>query len=236
MAQACDFHLPHFGRERLGPGMSIARHRHGDGYITVVLAGSYQEAGFDGRRNLISGDVVVHRRYDAHLDHIGAGGAELINLPLPPGLSLPAAFRTDDADALARMAERNPLEAALQLRPGGEVAAQSDWPDRLALVLATAHDQQLGDWAEAIGLAPETLSRGFRAAYGITPARFRVEARARRAMEMIDQDGPGLAAVAADCGYADQSHLNRAIVELTGQPPGAWRRSNSFKSSTRFSA
>jgi AraC-like DNA-binding protein len=133
------------------------------------------------------------------------------------------------------MAERNPLEAALQLRPGGEVPAESDWPDRLALVLATSHDQKLGDWAGAIGIAPETLSRGFRAAFGITPARFRVEARARRAMEMIDQGGVGLAAVAADCGYADQSHLNRAIVELTGQPPGAWRKSNSFKSSMRFS-
>src|SRR5262245_50289943 len=124
MAQGSDFHLPHFGRERLSPGLSLARHWHGDGYITVVLGGSYQEAGFDGRRNLIAGDVVVHRRYDAHLDHIGADGAELINLPLPPEIALPAAFRAEDPDALARLAERSPLEAALQLRPSGEVAAQ----------------------------------------------------------------------------------------------------------------
>jgi hypothetical protein len=28
-----------------------------------------------------------------------------------------------------------------------------------------------------------------------------------------------MAALAADAGFADQAHLTRAIVELTGQPP-----------------
>lgn len=235
MARDSNFHQPHFGRERLNPDTSIARHRHGDGYISVVLSGSYQEAGFDGRRNLVAGDVMVHHHYDAHLDHIGSEGTELVNLPLPPCLSLPTAFRIDNPDDLARLAEVDPIEAALQLRPSGSVPAQSDWPDQLARDLVNAHDLQLGRWAETIGLAAETLSRGFRAAYGITPARFRGEARARRAMEMLDRCGSSLAAVAIDCGYADQSHLNRAIVELTGQPPGAWRRSNPFKSCTRTS-
>ena len=229
MASGYDFHSPHFGRERLGAHKRIARHHHWGGYVTVVLGGGYQEAGFDGRLNLVPGDVVVHRRLDAHLDHIGPGGADLVNLPLPHGLSLPTTFRVDDPDEVARIAEVDLVEAARRLRPHGDVTTQSDWPDTLALVLTASDEQRLGQWADGMGLAAETLSRGFRAAYGITPARFRAEVRARRAMEMILEGDTSLASIAIDCGYSDQPHLSRAIVGLTGQPPGRLRKSNSFK-------
>ena len=33
---------------------------------------------------------------------------------------------------------------------------------------------------------------------------------------------PLLAAIAADCGYADQSHLSRDVSELLGRSPSAW--------------
>ena len=236
MHSGYDFHPPHFGRERLNARACITRHRHWNGYITVVLGGRYQEAGLDGRRDLAAGDVVVHRRFDAHLDCVGPNGAELINLPLPPGSSLPTAFRVEDPDRVARLAESDPATAARTLRPDGAVAIQSDWPDRLALLLTAPNQQRLGQWADSIGLAAETLSRGFRAAYGITPARFRAEARARRAMEMILATETSLASVAIDCGYSDQPHLSRAIVELTGRSPGHWRRSNPFKKDERTPA
>jgi len=229
MASGYDFHSPHFGRERLSAHKRIARHHHWGGYITVVLGGGYQEAGFDGRLNLAPGDVVVHRAFDAHLDHIGPSGVELINLPLPPGLSLPTTFRIDDPDEPARMAEVDPIEAAHGLRPNGDVTTQGDWPDALALVLTASNDQRLGPWADGMGLAAETLSRGFRAAYGITPARFRAEVRARRAMEMILQGDDSLASIAIDCGYSDQPHFSRAILGMTGKSPGRLRTSNSFK-------
>jgi AraC-like DNA-binding protein len=229
MASDRDFHSPHYGRERLDAYARIPRHRHWDGYITVVVRGGYQEAGFDGRRNLTEGDVVVHRRFDAHLDHVGPGGAELVNLPLPPGLPLPAAFRIEDPDELARLAHSDPVEAVRSLCPAGTVASQADWPDTLALSLSTSDGRRLGSLANSIGLAAETLSRGFRAAYGITPARFRAEVRARQAMDMIFQTNAGLASIANDCGFSDQPHLTRAIVDLTGRTPGHWRRSNPFK-------
>jgi transcriptional regulator GlxA family with amidase domain len=87
-----------------------------------------------------------------------------------------------------------------------------------------------------MGLAAETLSRGFRAAFGVTPARFRGEVRTRRAMEMILQTDASLAEIAIDCGYSDQPHLTRAVVALTGKPPGQWRQSNSFKNGDRRQA
>ena len=230
MPTAAQFHAPHFGRERLASGASIARHRHRDGYVTVILSGGYYEAGLDGRRDVSAGSVIVHRAYDAHLDHVGPRGAELINLPLPGGVALPVAFTIDDPEAIARLAERDPREAAQSLKASGVVHSASDWPDRLAADLVSSPDQRLGCWADRVGLAAETVSRGFHGAYGVAPARFRAEVRARRAMDMIERAELGLASIAADCGYSDQPHLNRAIVELTGRTPGQWRRSNSFKS------
>ena len=229
MPAAADFHTPQFGREKLDPGTSIARHRHRHGYITVVVSGGYREAGFDGRRTLEPGTVVVHRPYDAHLDHIGPSGAELINLPLPDGLCLPDAFAIDDPDSIARLAESDLAGAVTALEPRASLPASSDWPDRLAADLARRPGLRLGEWADAAGLAAETLSRGFQLAYGLTPARFRAELRVRKAIALVEQADLSLAAIAADCGYADQPHLNRAIVELTGIPPGRWRRSNPFK-------
>ena len=236
MASASDFHLPHFGRERLSANERIARHRHWGGYITVVIGGQYEEAGFGGRMILSAGDVVVHGRFDAHLDQIGSRGAELVNLPLPAGLQLPASFTIDDPDELARLAETDLREAAHSLQPCGEITTRADWPDLLALVLACAESEPLGVWADNMGIAAETLSRGFRAAFGVTPARFRGEVRTRRAMEMIFQTDASLAEIAVDCGYSDQPHLTRAVVELTGKPPGKWRSSNSFKNGDRRQA
>lgn len=213
-----------FGRETLEPRFSMPRHRHEHGYIAVVLAGGYHEAGNAGRFDVKAGDVVVHRSYDAHLDNVGNRGADVLNLPLPRGTSFSAAFRIDDPDAIARTAERDVLAAALSLVPTESLQRADDWPDQLASDLTDSPPDLLRSWAHLNEIAPETLSRRFRKAYGVTPAVYRAEVRAQRALAMIrDGDSP-LAAIAAECGFADQPHLTRMIVRLTGHPPGFWRR------------
>jgi len=214
------------GREKLEPGVSIPRHRHRGGYVAVVLSGGYQEAGLAGRFDLTAGDVAVHREFDAHLDHVHAQGAEILNLPLPFGTTLPAVFKIADPDTIARLAERDPVDAAMTLVPVSVVVPANDWPDDLAGDLNLNSEPRLRSWAHANGLAPETLSRRFRMAYGVTPAAFRAEARAHRAFALICESNAPLASIAADCGFADQPHLTRAIVRLTGHPPGFWRRTS----------
>lgn len=207
----------------------MPRHRHEHGYVAVVLSGGYHEAGAGGRFDVKAGDVVVHRSFDAHLDRIGAGGAEVLNLPLP-ATRLPLVFSINNPDEIAREAERSPQDAAVMLTPGGKVTGFDDWPDRLASELASPGHWSLGEWADAAGLRCETLSRGFRKAYGVTPARFRAECRAHRALTLINENRAPLVSVAADCAFADQPHLTREIVYLTGSTPGALRRrSNPFK-------
>jgi AraC-like DNA-binding protein len=214
------------GREMLASGVSISRHRHRRGYVAVVLSGGYQEAGLAGRFDLTAGDVAVHRAFDAHLDHVRARGAEILNLPLPFGATLPAVFKIADPDAIARLAEREPFEAVMALVPVAGLVPANDWPDDLAGDLNRNSEPRLRSWAHANGLAPETLSRRFRMAYGVTPAAFRAEARAHRAFALICGSDAPLASIAVDCGYSDQPHLTRAIVSLTGHPPGFWRRTS----------
>ena len=89
------------------------------------------------------------------------------------------------------------------------------------LAEALADDPALGiaDWADAMGLAPQSISRGFRLAYGISPKRYRLELRALQALRRLPGWRGSLAALAAETGFADQAHFTRAIVALTGQTP-----------------
>jgi AraC-like DNA-binding protein len=215
-------------RQTVAPGC-LPRHRHAEGYAAIVLAGAYEEAGDTGRRRVGPGDVVVHQAFEAHLNRTPGAGARVLNLPLPPG-PLPAFGQVDDLDGLARTALRDPHEAAAMLaetiRPAA--AAPADWPDLLAAALAGGDARRLGDWAVAFGLTPEHLSRGFGRVFGVTPQRFRLEARTRAVLANLS--GPDtLAEVAAAHGFADQAHMTRNVRAVTGRTPVAWKRSIPFK-------
>lgn len=214
-------------RQTLEPGR-LPRHRHADGYVAVVLAGTYEEAGDRGRRRLGAGDVVVHRPWEAHLNRT-ARGAQVLNLPLPAA-KLAAFGRVDDLDGLVRMAARDPRIAADALAEAfaAHDAAAADWPDRLAAALAAGDQACLGVWAGAFGISAEHLSRGFRQVFGVSPQRYRLEARARAALAELTS-GRGLAELSAAHGFADQAHMTRTVRAVTGRPPGAWRTSNTFK-------
>lgn len=204
-------------------GDRLARHRHAEPYVALVLAGSYLEAGDGGRLRARAGTVVAHPAMNAHRDDFGASGATVLNLPAIDGLE--GSGRVADVDAVARAAERDMAEAALLLavlfRP--EIDSPDDWPDRLAAALAADPDLAITEWADQAGLDPASVSRGFVRAYGVTPKRFRLEARVRRAARALPSWRGGLADFAAAQGFADQAHLARNVRAMTGATPGALR-------------
>jgi AraC-like DNA-binding protein len=217
-----------YGREALSCRARIGRHRHRHPYVAVILAGSYLEAGDCGRRRVSAGDVLVHEPFETHLNEIAAGGAEVLNLPLPAGVRLPAAARVRDPDFLVRLCERSPRDAAeaLGFDMSEGPAPLEDWPDLLAAECREAGSIRLGEWARRHGLAAATVSRGFARVYGVSPARYRIEARSRRAWQAITATSESLASIAAESGFADQAHMTRSVARMTGRPPGGWRRSN----------
>jgi AraC-like DNA-binding protein len=198
----------------------MPRHRHTEGYAALVLAGGYIEAGDRGRMRVQSGQVVVHGAYEAHQDHFASAGALVLNLPLVGKLDAITGV-VADADAIAREAERNILDAAALLKEAIRPLdiQLTDWPDQLAAALASQRDFSIEDWADEMRLAPQSISRGFRQAYGVSPKRYRLEQRTLQALRKL-QAWPGtLAALAADVGFSDQAHLTRAVLALTGVAP-----------------
>jgi AraC-like DNA-binding protein len=225
-------------RERWSGHTSLPRHRHEQGYLCVVLSGSYEEAGDGGRRIVRAGDVLCHGPFDAHCDQFMAVGAETLNLRLPHFTEFADDFcRVRDPDLIVRTAERNHDEARelllSMLEPVHSVA--QDWPDILAADIQQQPELCLGTWANGHGLAPATLSRGFRRVYGISCIAYRAQLRARRAWRSLVNGALPLSLVAQDSGFADQAHMTRAIAALTGCTPLHWRRlaSNGFNTQGR---
>jgi AraC-like DNA-binding protein len=217
------------GRWHHSSGECLPRHCHAHAFAAIVLRGEYVEAGDQGRRNVAPGDVLIHEAFESHLNKIGRTGAEVIVLPLPAGTKLDPFGRHPDPDAIARLVEFDPRGATELLLYGFVRAPDStlDWPDVLAAALRSDPSFALGDWARTMNLRPETVSRGFKAAYGVTPAAYRASVRARAAFSAIKLSTHPLADIACAQGFADQAHMTRAIVSLTGHTPTHWRKRSS---------
>ena len=226
-----------FGFRRVTPGIevfrssfSLPRHRHLQAYATVVLAGSVEEAGYVGRIRATAGDVLIHSTLDCHANRMVSAGVKLIRLNWSDTNGPGGLYRVNEVDDLARTAEKDVSETALLLkyalsrRPCSAPGTRNDWPDVLATALTQDASIAIGAWAEANGLAPETVSRGFALAYGVVPAAFRAEWRARAAWLRVTRGSDCLCSIAAETGFADQAHMTRWIHRITGAPPSAWRR------------
>ena len=82
------------------------------------------------------------------------------------------------------------------------------------------------DIAAAIGLSKSHFSRVFKSTLGTSPMAYVAARRVERAKQMMLDSAESLAEVALDCGFADQSHLNRQFRRAVGVTPGRWRRSS----------
>lgn len=247
---ACTFYSPydlnvfapinsaHFRRIRLGIetlpcSFSLPRHRHLRAYATVVLAGSFEESGYSGRIRATAGDVLIHATLDCHGNQMVSAGVKLIRLDWPDASGVGGLYHLDDVDKIARAAEKDLIEAthlleqALRKKGAPSPGRRNDWPDLLLQDLAQNAATEIGEWAEMNGLARETVSRGFTAAYGIAPSVLRAELRARSAWLRITRGSEGLCRIAAETGFADQAHMTRWIHRTTGSPPTVWRRKGS---------
>lgn len=208
---------------------ALPRHRHIRPYATIALAGQFLETGYIGRIRATCGDVMIHPSFDCHANIMLSDSIHIIRLDWHDSYGTPGLYRIDDPDAIAGAAEKDVTHAtcllreALRTRKTITPNRKNDWPDLLASHLRENASLELTTWAESHGLAPETVSRGFVQAYGVTPKLFRAELRTRNAWLRIARTCDGLSAIAAETGFSDQSHMNRWIQSVTGHPPTYWR-------------
>jgi AraC-like DNA-binding protein len=81
----------------------------------------------------------------------------------------------------------------------------------------------LDDLAAVARLSPFHLLRVFRSEVGLPPHAYLTYVRVRQAQRLLLADLP-IADVAAQTGFADQSHLTRHFKRIVGVPPGHYRQ------------
>jgi len=119
------------------------------------------------------------------------------------------------ADALMR---RGGMKRMAIARPQRALMRVRDYLDsEFARPIASCDLERVGD------LDRFSLARAFRGSFGTAPHRYLIARRIAAARRSI-AGGARLAEVAAACGFADQSHLNRHFKAHTGMTPGRYAR------------
>jgi AraC-like DNA-binding protein len=142
-----------------------------------------------------------------------------------------AALATEPAGGLA--VEEAVLGAVAALRPHlrpGPPSRTRARAEHAAVRRARAHLQErwdqkvsLAELATHAGLSRFELVRRFRDQNGVTPHAYQINLRVDEARRRLAA-GTAPAAVAADCGFADQPHLSRVFKRAVGVSPGRYAR------------
>lgn len=102
-----------------------------------------------------------------------------------------------------------------------EGARLSPLLEKVAARLSDRH--AISDLAEAAGMSERTFTRRFRATTGMAPGRWILEARVRRAQELLETTRSPVSAVAESCGFSDAGALRRHFLARVGVTPVAYR-------------
>jgi AraC family transcriptional regulator len=152
-----------------------------------------------------------------------------------PGLALYSAFKTHSVDSLVfegyilellgavaglGRPEAPPSDRQLTQRPVPR------WFQRVKERLEEGFREHLRmqDLAHEAGIHPVHLARAFRKIEKQTPGAYQQRLQVRAACQLLPTPEWPLAAIAAECGFADQSHLTRVFRKLTGTTPARFRR------------
>jgi AraC family transcriptional regulator len=238
-------------------GSGLPRHAHERAYFCFNHGGVYEET--YGRRRRLGGPglVVFHPPGETHgVRHHAAvstlnvelGGSWLRRL-VDSGVTLDAPVERRDADTsrtaarlLAELGRRDPdsnlviesLTWEILFALGGERAAAGRAPRWLAAARELL-DQQffeqvtLRGLAQAAGVHPVHFAAAFRRFQGCSVGEYLRRRRLQYARQRLANREVPLAQVAAEAGFADQSHLTRTFKRFTGMTPSRYRAFLLFK-------
>lgn len=170
------------------------------------------------------GTVVVGVRFRP------AAGGQVLALPLNElrDRRVPLAdLRADSARGLS--ANLTPMAAAAEiLDVAGALIAESAVDPAISEAASLLRDPaaRTEDIAERVGLSERQFRRRSHAAMGYGPKTLQRILRFQRFVRLLDatDKAPDLAGLAAAAGYADQSHLSRECVALSGLTPATLAR------------
>lgn len=237
-----------------GLGAVVPIHAHTHPFFCLPLEGAFVEHVERSRRTLSGNSAFYHPAAFDHAETFEHGEARLFNvqlggdfldrlvgqgivlpaehMPLPDGripalvLQLNGEYRLGGERLVVEGLVITMIGELLRLRRTRERGARPPWLRRVVDAIHTATPDSIGvaELATIAQVHPAHLMRTFRTVYGCTIGEYSRLLRVRRAMELLQQPTASLAGVAAQCGFADQSHFTRAFRATVGVTPAAYRR------------
>lgn len=236
----------HVSRIMHPPRQRIEPHAHDWPVLTLYRIGGYREAGENGEAVFDGPSVVFQPSGAAHADEIGDAGLETLAMTFDPAWLAPEARTALPQRTYWRpggvMAAASRRLAALWLAPGAtDTNLRQATSQFLQRLFANAEAPRRPAWAReaevwlydatptadiAARLArhPAWLARAYRAWRGEGLSEALRRRRVERATLRLRESAAPLAEIAAECGFCDQSHMNRAFRAVLGRTPLDVRR------------
>jgi AraC family transcriptional regulator len=204
----------------------LATHRHHSAYAALVIEGSYVETCSDDPVKCTPGSLLLHPAFHAHGNRFGGCKARVLNLSLAHELDwnqqrvLHVADLRSARHIFAHDSEN--LPSLLAEASTGEMPKLPDWHEAFVAALNEG-EEWIGGIAVRVEVSMAHASRAIFKSHGMSPQALRREVRWRRALKLLS--GPdSLANIAAQTGFADQSHFTRTTRAFTGMSPATLRQ------------
>lgn len=229
------------------PGLRLPRHDHDFSNITVVIDGAIEEITDAGEHVGYSGGVVAKPAGSVHANRVRAGGARTLAIELTPRSRFAReiergawSWTVDARQACAALAVYRALytasstteldarvaELVVAVTTVAAAGAAPAWVASAKSLLDGCFCQSIkfADIAGELGLHPVYLSRAFRLYTGTSMTEYVRSLRLRDARRLLADSTGTLALVAAESGFADESHLSRVFRRAMHVTPGVYRR------------
>jgi len=232
--------------------LALPRHEHPDATIAVVLRGGFAGVYNGVERDCAPMTLVVEPAGAEHANRFGGAATTILTVSLtsgsPPalarvgresrftrdaysaGLAHQADTELHHSDALTPLAvEGLALELVTRLARTPPEGGLPGWlrEARDLLHERFAESLRLSDVASAVGVEPDRLARAFRRVHHEPMASYVRRLRVNAAAELLVAGSDAtIAAIAAEVGFADQSHLTRCFVRTIGTTPARYRASH----------
>jgi len=224
-------------------GRRMPRHAHDFSNVTAVISGEMEETADAGQHRGRSCSVLLKPAGTMHSNYwMGRRGTRCISVEFRFGNGPEMTWQWLEDAATARAALA--LAAALHDTSRDDVETHAHAFVATAVSAAAATAGEAPPWlanakrtleshfdepirfdalARDLGLHPVYLSRAFHRHTGMAMSEYVRSLRLRHARHLLSATERPLAAVSADAGFADASHLCRVFAETHGLTPRAFR-------------
>lgn len=224
-------------------------HYHENAYFTFILQGQVIEGNRKEVYHCGAGDLLFHHWQDAHYNIKPPGFTRGFHIEINPGWIaqyelgddlIEGSVRLKDPRLILQMyrifreSKEQDCRAAIDMlliELFSKVSVQKNdqpvWVRRLNELLhddRESHLYTLKELAAAVEIHPVHLSRTFHLYFNSRLSDYQRQLKLQRALSLLGNEELTLSAIAASCGFADQSHFIRQFKQVQKITPLAYRR------------